>query len=129
MRIGASDPSLTRCSGMAAVSELVEKLAVLGTLDEQIPAIKSRARGVSGGGLVLSVACAQLLGQDALVGLDRVRADTAGRALSPVAMPASMAAGSLARRFKAGQHAGIEAAVARLTARWLSVLPARRTRR
>ncbi len=82
---------------MAAVSELVDRLAVVVTLDQQMPAIKSRARGVSAGELVVSVACAQLLGQDALVGLDRVRADAAGQQLSPVATPASTTAGSLAR--------------------------------
>lgn len=111
---------------MAAVSELVDRLAVVVTLDQQIPAIKSRARGVSAGELVVSVACAQLLGQDALVGLDRVRADAAGQQLSPVATPASTTAGSLARRFGEAQHAGIEAAASRLAARWLGLLPARR---
>jgi hypothetical protein len=111
---------------MAAVSELVGKLAVVATLDEQIGPIKTRDRGLSGGELVLSVACAQLLGQDALVGLDRVRADTAGQELSPVVTPASTTAGALARRFGATQHAGIEAAASRLAARWLGLLPARR---
>lgn len=111
---------------MAAVRELVDKLAVVATLDEQIGPIKTRARGLSAGELVLSVACAQLLGQDALVGLDRVRADTAGQELSPVATPASTTAGSLARRFGPAQHGGIESAAGRLAARWLGLLPARR---
>ncbi|MBK8461112.1 MAG: hypothetical protein IPL43_13865 [Micropruina sp.] len=70
---------MTRYSGMAAVSELVDALAVVSTFDEFIPAIKTRARGLSAGELVLALSCAQLLGQDALVGLDRVRADAAGQ--------------------------------------------------
>jgi len=70
VRVGPSDPSLTGHSGMVAVNEVVDKLAVVGALDEHIPAIKTRDRGLSAGELVLSVACAQLLGQDALVGLD-----------------------------------------------------------
>lgn len=120
------DASLTGCSGMAAVSVLVDKLAVVATLDEQIGPLKTRGRGLSGGEFVLSVACAQLLGQDALVGLDRVRADAAGQELSPVATPASTTAGSLARRFGAAQQAGIEGAASKLAARWLGLLPARR---
>jgi hypothetical protein len=73
----------------------------------------------------VSLAGAQLLGQDALAGLDRVRADTAGRVLSVVPTPASTTAGSLARRFGPGQLAGVEAGLARLVDRWLGLLPAR----
>jgi len=73
----------------------------------------------------VSLAGAQLLGQDALAGLDRVRADTAGRVLSVVPTLASTTAGSLARRFGPGQLAGVEAGLARLVDRWLGLLPAR----
>lgn len=111
---------------MVAVSELVDRLAVVSTLDECIPGIKIRARGLSAGELVLALSCAQLLGQQALVGLDRVRADTAGRVLSPVATPASTTAGALARRFGAAQLTGVEAGTSALVARWLGLLPARR---
>lgn len=125
MRVGAPDKSLTRASGMVAVAELIDKLAVTRELDGHVPAIKTRDRGVSGGQLVTAVACTQLVGHDVLAGLDRVRADIAGQELWPVPAPASTTAGALARRFGASQLAGIEAGLAAVTARWLALLPAR----
>lgn len=125
MRVGAPDASLTRFSGMVAVTELIDKLGLVGVLDGHVPAIKSRARGVSGGELVVAIACAQLLGHDALVGLDRVRADVAGQELWPVTAPASTTAGALGRRFGPAQQAGVEHGLAAVTARWLGLLPAR----
>ena len=125
MVVGAPDPSLTPAAGMLAVSELVDRLGVVSALDAGIGPIKTRNRGLSGGQLLVSLAGAQLLGQDALAGLDRVRADTAGRVLSVVPTLASTTAGSLARRFGPGQLAGVEAGLARLVDRWLGLLPAR----
>ena len=125
VRVGAPDKSLTRCSGMAAVTELIDKLAVVQELDGHIPAIKARARGISGGELVTAIGCAQLLGHDVLTGLDRVRADTAGQQLWPVSAPASTTAGALARRFGTAEQVGIEDGLAAVTARWLKLLPAR----
>ena len=124
MVVGAPDPSLTPAAGMLAVSELVDRLGVVSALDAGIGPIKTRNRGLSGGQLLVSLAGAQLLGQDALAGLDRVRADTAGRVLSVVPTLASTTAGSLARRFGPGQLAGVEAGLARLVDRWLGLLPA-----
>ncbi|MGB8380227.1 MAG: hypothetical protein WCG47_03090 [Dermatophilaceae bacterium] len=99
---------------MVAVSELVDKLAVVAELDEAIGPIKRRARGLTGGEFVLSVVCAQLLGRDSLVGLDRVRSDVAGGLLASVPTPASTTGGSLARRFGPAQPAGNEAAAGAL---------------
>jgi hypothetical protein len=45
VRVGAPDPSLTQYSGMAAVTELVDRLAMIRLLDAAIGPIKSRARG------------------------------------------------------------------------------------
>ncbi|WP_148043436.1 IS1380 family transposase [Flexivirga caeni] len=125
VRIGAPDASLTGASGMSAVTELVDKLGLVEALDGHVPAIKTRARGLSAGELVLAVTCTQLLGHDALVGLDRVRADVAGQELWPVAAPASTTTGALARRFTAAHLVGIEDAIAAVTSRWLRLLPAR----
>jgi outer membrane lipoprotein SlyB len=79
VRIGALDPSLTGVSGMAAITELCEQLHVVGALDGAVGPIKQRAVGHSAGQLLAGLAAAQLAGQDYLVGLDRHRADVAGR--------------------------------------------------
>jgi hypothetical protein len=78
VRVGAPDPSLTGVSGMAAVTELCERLDVVGALDGAVGPIKQRARGHSAGQLLVGLAAAQLAGEDFLVGLDRHRADAAG---------------------------------------------------
>ena len=49
VRIGAPDASLTRFSGAIAVTELVDRLAMIKLLDAAIGPIKSRDRGFSGG--------------------------------------------------------------------------------
>lgn len=51
VRVGAPDPSLTGCSGMAAVTELADRLDVVGRLNAAIGPIKQRDRGHGGGGL------------------------------------------------------------------------------
>ncbi len=49
VRIGAPDPRLTQFLGMAAVTELVDRLGMITLLDAGIGPIKSRDRGVTGG--------------------------------------------------------------------------------
>jgi hypothetical protein len=78
VRVGAPDGSLTGAAGLVAVSEVVTRLGLVEALDAGIGPIKARARGLSGGQLLVAVACAQMTGEDYLVGLDRRRADTAG---------------------------------------------------
>ena len=78
---------------------------------------KARARGLSGGELLVGLATAQLLGEDAWVVLDRCRADRAGAALAAVPWAPSRTTATLAGRFGPAQLAGIEAAVGELTAR------------
>jgi len=126
VRIGAPDGSLTAFSGLSAVAELTDRLGVAGVFDRHIGAVKQRDRGLSGGEFLISLATAQLLGQDCLAGFDRVRADTAGQLLAPVACPAQTTAGTLARRFGPRQLRGIEAGLAELSGRWLDRLPAGR---
>jgi hypothetical protein len=48
-------------------------LGIVGALDRGIGPIKQRARGLTGGQLLLGMATAQLAGQDCLTGMDRVR--------------------------------------------------------
>src|SRR5215470_10828457 len=71
VRVGAPDPGLTAVSGMAAVSELVDRLGVIEALDGAVGPIKQRDRGFSAGELLVGITAAQLAGEDFLVGLDR----------------------------------------------------------
>jgi hypothetical protein len=107
---------------MVAVAELDGKLAITATLDAQIASIKERDRGLSAGGLLVAQACAQLAGEDHLVGLDRRRAEVAGERLGPVATPPSTTAAGLARRFTDAHLAGIETAIGKVNARVLGLV-------
>ena len=122
MRVGAPDASLTRFSGMAAVTELVDRLGVIGRLDAAVGPIKSRDRGFTAGQVLVGMAAAQLAGEDFLVGLDRHRADAAGQALTPVPGLASTTAAGLARRFGEGQWAAVETGLGDVHAAALDLL-------
>jgi hypothetical protein len=122
VRIGAPDRSLTRCSGVLAVTELVDRLGVIGRLDVAIGRIKARDRGLSGGQLLVGIAAAQLAGEDFLVGLDRQRADVAGQQLAPVAGLASTTAAGLARKFTQTQWVAVETGLGEVHAAALDVL-------
>jgi hypothetical protein len=124
--IGAPDPSLTRFSGMVAVTELVDRLCMITLLDAAIGPIKARNRGFSGGQLLVGMAVAQLAGEDFLVGLDRYRADAAGPVLGPVPGLSSTTAAGLARRFTEGQWRAVETGVGDIHTTMLAALPARR---
>jgi hypothetical protein len=126
VRVGAPDPSLTGVSGMAAVAELVERLGVVALLDAMVGPIKSRARGMGAGQLLVGMAAAQLAGEDFLVGLDRYRADAAGQLLTPVPGLCSTTAAGLARRIDLEQWAAVERGVAGATQRMLALLPPER---
>ena len=126
VRVGAPDPSLTATSGVAAIAEFLAKLDVVGTFDRGVGPIKQRERGASAGELLVGLAQSQLLGGDALVALDRQRADVAATELSAVPVIPATTAGSLARRFGTEQLAGVESANAELVARAVGLLPAPR---
>jgi hypothetical protein len=51
VRIGAPDPTLTSVSGMAAVTELVDRLGLIEYLDGAVGPIKRRNRGHGAGEL------------------------------------------------------------------------------
>jgi Transposase DDE domain group 1 len=106
--VGAPDESLTRFSGLAAVTELVDRLGVIEQLDAAVGPIKARDRGFSAGQVLVGMAAAQLCGEDFLVGLDRHCVDRAGQALTPVPGLASTTAAGLARRFTESQWTAVE---------------------
>jgi hypothetical protein len=107
---------------MLAVTELVDRLGVVVALDEQVGRIKARARGLSAGEFLVGLACAQLAGEDYLIGLDRRRADLAGELLAPVPTAPSTTAATLAKRFDAGAWQSVEAAVGEISTRVLTRL-------
>lgn len=122
VQVGVPDESLTRFSGLAAVTELVDRLGVIKRLDAAIGSIKVRDRGFSAGQVLVGMAAAQLCGEDFLVGLDRHRADTAGQELSPVPGLASTTAAGLARRLSQGQWAAVETGLGDVHATALKLL-------
>src|SRR6185369_2652518 len=85
-----------RFAGMAAVTELIDRLGMIRLLDAVIGPIKERDRGFTGGQLLVGMACAQLAGEEFLVGLDRYRADVAGQVLAAVPGLSSTTAAGLA---------------------------------
>lgn len=126
VRVGAPDPTLTAVSGMAAVTELVERLGVISALDAAVGPIKLRDRGFGAGEVLVGLAAAQVAGEDFLVGLDRQRADVAGQVIAPVPGLSSTTAAGLARRFSDPQWISVETGVARVTERMLERVPAAR---
>ena len=126
MRAGAPDASLTPNAGMAAISELCDRLDVTGALDAAVGPVKQRDRGFGAGGLLAGIAAAQLAGEDFLAGLDRQRADAAGQLIAPVPGLASTTAAGLARRITPAQWRAVERGLAAVTGRMLDLLPAER---
>ena len=126
VRTGAPDRSLTANAGLAAVSELCDRLGVIEALDAAVGSIKQRDRGLGAGELLTGIAAAQLAGEDFLTGLDRQRADAAGQQVTPVPGLSSTTAAGLARRFTPGQWRAVEAGLAAVTGRMMALLPAPR---
>lgn len=123
VRVGAPDPALTANAGLAAVTELCDRLGVIGTLDAAVGPVKQRDRGFGAGELLTGIAAAQLAGEDFLAGLDRQRADAAGQQITPVPGLSSTTAAGLARRVTPAQWRAVETGLAAVTGRMLSLLP------
>jgi hypothetical protein len=123
VRIGAPDPTLTPVSGMVAVTELVERLEVIGRWDAAIEPIKLVAVATRLGA-VGRLAAAQLAGKDFLVGLDRQRGDRVGQALVPVPGLCVTTAAGLARRLSDTQWAAVETGLGDVHAAALATLAA-----
>jgi hypothetical protein len=79
VRIGAPDESLTRFSGLAAVTELCDRLGVIDRLDATVGPIKVRERGFTAGQALVGLAAAQLCGEDFLVGSTGTAPTSPGR--------------------------------------------------
>jgi hypothetical protein len=104
----------------------VRPVGVIKALDAAVGPIKQRDRGYGAGELLTGIAAAQLAGEDFLTGLDRQRADAAGQQITPVPGLASTTAAGLARRITPAQWQTVEAGLAVVTGRMLSLLPAER---
>jgi len=126
VRAGAPDASLTANAGLAVITELCDRLGVIGALDAAVGPVKQRNRGFGAGELLCGIAAAQLAGEDFLTGLDRQRADAAGQLITPVPGLASTTAAGLARRFTPPQWEAVERGLAAVTGRMLDLLPAPR---
>jgi hypothetical protein len=122
VRICVPDESLARFSGLAAVTELVDRLGMIDRLDATVGPIKTQDREFSAGQMLVGMAAAQLCGEDFLVELDRHRADSAGQELTPVPGLASRTAAGLARRFTEGQWAAVETGLGDVHAHALELL-------
>jgi hypothetical protein len=125
-RVGIGQPgkTLTGLAGLAAVEELIGRLGIVEVLNRGIGSIKQRDRGLSGGQLLMRMATAQLLGQDCLAGMDRVRADAGSALLTEAPVAPSRTAARLAGRFGPAQLVGIETSLSELYTRWLRAVPA-----
>ena len=126
VRVGAADGTLTPVAGVEAVRELDRVLGITQALGRSIGRVKQRDRGLSSGGVLMSMASAQLAGEDFMVGLDRRRADAAGQVLEPVPTPASTTWAGNARRFTSEHLAMLPSAMKAINTGWLSRLPAAR---
>ena len=104
------------------MTELVDRVGVTTALDEAVGPIKQRARGLTGGEFLVGLACAQLAGEEYLVGLDRRRADVAGGVLAPVPTAPSTTAATLAKRFDSTKWRAVETAIGRIAGGVLSHL-------
>ena len=122
-QLGGVDGSLTENGGLMLVAELDRALSVTAALDAAIGPVKARERGLSGGEFALAMAAVQLIGEDHLVGFDRLRADVVGEGLLPAPVPPSTTAATLAARFDQARREGVEQACAQVTSRALAALP------
>ena len=122
--IGTPDLTLTGLAGLAAVDELIGRLGIVEVLNRGVGPIKARDRGLTGGQLLMGMATAQLVGQDCLDGMDRVRADAGSALLIEAPVAPSRTAARLAGRFGPAQLTGIETALSQVYTRWLGSVPA-----
>jgi hypothetical protein len=126
VRVGAADRALTPNAGIAAVTELCDRLGVIGALDAAVGPARQRDRGAGAGQLLTGIASAQLAGEDFLTGLDRQRADAAGQQITPVPGLAPATAAGVARRITGAQWQSVEKGLAAVTEQMMTLLPAPR---
>ncbi len=122
--VGEPDRTLTGLAGLTAVEELIGRLGLVEVLNRGIGPIKERDRGLTGGQLLAGMATAQLVGQDSLAGMDRIRADAGSALLTEAPVAPSRTAARLAGRFGPAHLSGIESVLSEVYTRWLRVVPA-----
>ncbi len=117
----ADDPNLTPYGGLAIVGELARRTRLVKLVDAELSAargvraVKARRRGISPGGLVVSLSECQIAGAECFDDIENVRADTASAALRAVAdTPSAPAARQLAQRYRRKHIRAIERALARV---------------
>jgi hypothetical protein len=118
--VRADDRSLTPYAGLAVSGELARRLGVAELIDAELGVerrarpVKVRRRGLSPGGLVVSLAECQLVGGSFFDHVEDVRADRAGAGLRAVAgTPSAPAALQNAKRFRRCHVQRVERAMAR----------------
>ena len=121
----ADDERLTPFAGLAVIGAITRTLGLVGLLDGELARerratpVKVRARGVSGGELLLALAESQLIGGECFDDIEELRADGAGADLRGAwRVPAGAStARQLARRFRRCHIQAIERAIARVGGR------------
>jgi len=120
----ADDERLTPFAGLAVIGALTRALGLIGLIDGELARerraapVKVRARGVSGGELLLALAESQLIGGECFDDIEELRADRAGADLRGARrVPAASTARQLARRFRRCHIQAIERAIARVGGR------------
>ena len=124
-RIGAPDRSLTANAGLAAVTELCDRLRVIEALDTAVGPVEQRDRGFGAGELLTGIAAAQLAGEDfCRAGPPaRRRGWSAGH---PGAGPGVHDRGGPGPQVYSRAVRAVESGLAVVTARMVSLLPAER---
>ena len=119
IEVRADDPSLTGHGGLVVIGDLAERLGLLELIDGEIARerrarpVKTRRRGVSPGGLLVSLAECQLVGGAFFDHLEDQRADRAGAVLRAVGeVPSASAALQLSKRFRRVHCQRVERAMA-----------------
>ncbi|MCA1697548.1 MAG: IS1380 family transposase [Actinobacteria bacterium] len=107
LRVVADDPGLTAHAGLAVVGDLARRVDLVGLIDGELALerrarpVKTRRRGVSPGGLLVSLAECQLVGGACFEHLEDLRADSAGAPLRAIGeVPSAPAALQVSKRFR-----------------------------
>ncbi len=117
----ADDPALTPYGGLVIVGELAQRTRLVELVDAElsavrgVPAVKTRRRGISPGGLLVSLAECQIAGAECFDDIENIRADTASATLRAVpGTPSAPAARQLAERYRRAHIRAVERALARV---------------
>ena len=121
LRFRADDPTLTPYGGLAIVGEFARRTRLVELVDAELGAVrgvrpvKARRRGLSAGGLLVSLAECQIVGAECFDDIENVRADTASAVLRAVAgTPSAPTARQLSRCYRRTHIRAIERALARV---------------